>query len=347
MNFASDNTAPVCPEIMEALARANHGNAMGYGDDEETQAFSRLCSELFEREVLAFPVGTGGVANALALSVLVPPYGAIYCQEDAHIDVDECGGPEFFTGGAKIVPLPSPRGKLDPAALAARIANAGAGVVHHVQPAAVSITQATELGTVYSADEIAAIAGVAKAAGLPLHMDGARFANAVAAQNCSAADLTWKAGVDVLSFGATKNGAMAAEAVIFFDPGKAGDFAFRRKRAGQLYSKMRYISAQLRAYVTDDLWLRNARHANAMAARLADGLGAIPGVELLQPVEANELFLAMPGPVIAGLQADGFRFYVMGTAEAPVVRLVTAWNSEAESVAALIASARAHAGVQA
>lgn len=339
MNFSSDNVSGVAPEIMAALVAANEGAAMPYGDDAITQRLEARFAEVFETEVVMFPVATGSAANALALSVLSPPYGAIYCHPDAHINVDECGAPEFFTAGAKLVTLPGDHGKLSASTLETCLAGAGAGVVHHVQPAAVSLTQATEAGTVYSLEEVGAIAQITHHHGLPLHMDGARFANALVHLGCTPAEITWKAGVDVLSFGATKNGAMAAEAVLFFSKDAAQTFHFRRKRAGHLFSKMRFLSAQLEAYLEGDRWLTYATHANQMAQLLAAGLKALPQAELCFPVQANELFVKLPDAVIDGLLASGFRFYrwAGGT-----IRLVTAFNTKPEDVAAFLEAARQH-----
>lgn len=336
-SFASDNTSGVCPEIMEALARVNAGSAPAYGEDEVTRRLEARVAEVFEHEVAVFPLATGTAANALALAALAPRYGAVYCHREAHINVDECGAPEFFTGGAKLVALAGEHAKITPEAVAE--AAYGKGVVHHVQPAAISVTQASEMGAVYTPDEVAALGRLAGEAGLVLHMDGARFANAVAHLGCRPAEVTWRAGVDVLTLGATKNGAMAAEAAIFFDPARAEAFAYLRKRAGQLFSKMRYVSAQLEAYLSDDLWLRNARHANARAARLAEGLAALPGAGLAAPVEANEVFIALPRPVVEGLKAAGYGFYVWREAEAPLCRLVTAFDTPPEAVEALLAEA--------
>ncbi|QQP91223.1 low specificity L-threonine aldolase [Skermanella sp. TT6] len=338
MNFTSDNVTGAAPEILEALVAASSGPTPSYGEDPLTARVSEKLSALFDHEVAAFPVATGSAANALALAALAPPYGAVYCHEMSHVNTDECGAPEMFTAGAKLVGLPGAGGKIEPATLRATLEKAGAGVVHHVQPAAVTLTQATESGTVYTPAEVAALSEVARSHGLPVHMDGARFANAVARLGCSPADLTWRAGVDVLSFGATKNGALAAEAVVFFKPELARSFAFRRKRAGHLFSKMRFLSAQLDAYLEGGLWLRLAAHANAMADRLAAGLAALPGADLRDPVEANEIFISLPEPVTAGLLERGYRFYRW---DGPVVRLVTAWNTSAEDVDRMIADARA------
>ena len=335
MNFASDNATGIAPEILAAIEAANHGPAMPYGADEVTRRLEQRFAEVFEHPVAVFPVATGTAANSLALACLTPPWGAIYCHEEAHIVTDECGAPEFFAAGAKLVTCPGEHGKLTPETLAGRIT--GAGVVHNVQPAAVSVTQETEAGTVYRPDEIAALSSVARRHGLALHMDGARFANAVACLGCSPAAITWRAGVDVLSFGATKNGAMAAEAVVFFDPAKAAEFGFRRKRAGHLLSKLRFVSVQLEAYLSADLWLRNARHANAMAAQLGAGLARLPGARLVHPVEANEVFIALPEIAIERLAAAGFGFYRWG--EEPVLRLVTAFDTDPTAVTSLLSVA--------
>jgi threonine aldolase len=336
MNFASDNVTGVSPEILAALSAANEGAAKPYGQDEYTQRLEAQFNELFETEVTVFPVATGSAANALALSVMTPPFGAIYCLAESHINVDECGAPEFYTGGAKLVTLPGFQGKMPASDLATILAQSGVGVVHHVQPAAVSITQATEVGTVYRPDEIQALAEVAKSYGLYLHVDGARFANAVASLGDSPADLTWRVGVDVLCLGATKNGAMAAEAVVFFNRTLAQTFTYRRKRSGHLFSKMRFLSAQLQAYLQNDLWMKNAHHANQMAGQLARGLEQLPGMKLCFPVEANEIFLEMPDSIISQLLAEGFYFYRWGGENSTTVRLVTAFDTSHEDITAFL-----------
>ncbi|PSB04731.1 low specificity L-threonine aldolase [Merismopedia glauca CCAP 1448/3] len=337
MNFGSDNVTGVAPEIMAALVAANQGAAIPYGDDESTHRLQEIFSQLFETEVVIFPVVTGSAANSLALSVITPSFGAIYCHEDAHINQDECGAPEFYTGGAKLVTLKGEAGKISATDLAQRLATAGTGVVHRVQPAAVSITQATEAGTVYSLEEIGAITQVTHSHNLKLHVDGARFANALVTLGCTPAEATWKAGVDVLSFGATKNGAMAAEAVIFFQPELAKTFGYRRKRSGHLLSKMRFLSTQLETYIKEDLWLKNATHANLMANRLATELAAIPGLELRYPVAANEIFIYLPETVISELFAEGFKFYRWEPGgDLSLVRLVTAFDTEPEAIAAFV-----------
>lgn len=332
-DFRSDNVAGAAPEVMTALSVAATGTASPYGNDPWTRRLGeRLCA-LFDTEVAVFPVATGTGANSLALSALVPPYGAVLCHEDAHIFADECGAPEFFTNGAKLVPLPGEHGKLTPDTVARCVAKAGVGIVHRVQPAALSLTQATEAGTVYTPAEVEALVEVAHAGGMAVHMDGARFANAVARLGCAPADVTWRAGVDVLTLGGTKGGCLAAEAVVFFNPAMAEDFGYGRKRGGHLVSKMRFLSAQLDAWLTDDLWLRLARHANAMADRLAAGLTAVPGVGLAHPVEANELFVRLPDSVAAALEAAGYGFYRWDDGTA---RFVTAFDTPASAVDGLL-----------
>lgn len=341
MNFMSDNVTGAAPEILDAIIKANEGTAPSYGNDDWTKRLTQSLSALFERDVAVFPVATGTAANALSLAALTPPWGSIYCHAEAHIQCDECGAPEMFTGGAKLVTLPGEHGKITPDTLSAALDRVHKGFVHVVQPAALSLSQLTECGTAYSPAEVTALTAVARHHGLRVHMDGARFANAVASLGCSPADITWRAGVDVLSFGATKNGALGAEAVVFFDRELSADFGYRRKRAAHLFSKMRFLSAQLEAYLQDGLWLRLAGHANRMAMRLADGLSALPGAKLAHPVDGNEIFIALPEPVIAGLEAAGFGFYRW---DGNIVRLVTAWNSDEAAVEALLTAAGRLAG---
>ena len=267
--FTSDNISSACPEVMEALAKANEANSPSYGEDPWTHDLAARLGEIFETPVTVFPVTTGTAANALALSTLTPAFGKIFCHELAHINTDECGAPELFTGGAKLIDMPGANGRITAQALEETIY--GAGNVHHAQPASVSITQACESGTVYSIEEIEAIAAVAHSHNLSMHMDGARFANALVTLGVTPAQMTWQAGIDVLSFGGTKNGCLAAEAVVFFKPELVGDFAFLQKRAGQLLSKSRFISSQFAGYLADDVWMRNARQANLMAQRLSKG----------------------------------------------------------------------------
>ncbi len=336
MNFCSDNATGVSPEIMAAIAAANCGAVLSYGDDEYTQRLQVKFSDLFETSVTVFPVATGSAANSLALAVMTPPYGAVYCHRESHINLDECGAPEFFTGGAKLVTITGNHAKIEAETLGKILDKAGVGVVHHVQPAAVSITQATEAGTVYNPAEISQISEVVRRHNLHLHMDGARFANAIASLGCSPADVTWRAGVDILSFGATKNGAMAAEAVVFFNQELAKTFPFYRKRSGHLFSKMRFLSAQLEAYITDDLWLKNAAHANKMTAKLVRGLTGVEGVSFCHPVEANEIFMQLPESVIAGVLGEGFQFYRWDSETGCTIRLVTAFNTQESDVIALV-----------
>lgn len=342
MNFASDNVTGASPAIMEALMRASEGGpAMPYGNDDWTRDLTEKLKSIFERDLVAFPVATGTAANSLALSVLTPPYGAIICHERAHIHVHECGGPEFFTGGAKLVPLQGPDAKLTADAVDEVLRNGWLGDVHSAQPKVVSISQINEAGALYSVDEIAAIADVAHRQRLRVHMDGARFANAVVASNASPADLSWRAGVDVLSLGATKNGALAAEAVVFFDPELARDFVFRRKRGGHLFSKMRFISAQLEAYLENDLWLENARRANAALQRIRDGIAGLPGVSIEGAAPGNLMFARLPVKMIEGLKKAGFVFYDEGGGR---IRLVTAFNTDPADADRFVETARGLAG---
>ncbi len=347
-NFGSDNVTPACDAIMRAVQAANEGSVASYGGDDLTAELKRRASELFETDVAIYPVTTGTAANSLALSQIAAPFGAIYCYEAAHIVTDECGAPEFFTGGAKLIGLPAPDGKITPSQLSHAFSFADEMGVHHVKPAAISVTQATEWGTVYTREELAALSALARQRGLRLHMDGARFANALAHLECSPAEATWKSGVDVLSLGATKNGALCAEAVVFFDPSLAQDFERRRKRAGHLWSKMRFLSAQLLAYLNDDLWLKNARHANAMAESLARGLRALPGARVLHPVQANEIFVELPEKAVVGLESAAFKFYrwpLHQSERGIAIRLVTSYVTQGAEVEAFLAAARFASGL--
>ena len=331
MNFRSDNEAGAHPAIIEAVSGAfRAGPVHSYGADEWTQKVERRLREIFDRpDLAAYPVATGTAANVLALACCCPPWGAIYCNPASHIAVDEANAPQFYTGGAKLVSIDGPAGKVDARKLAAALAEPVYGVVHHPQPAAVNISQATECGAAYSPEEIAAIASATHRHGLKLHMDGARFANALSFVGCTPAELSWKAGVDVLSLGATKNGALGAEVVIFFNSAAAREFEFFRKRGGHLFSKMRLLSSQLDAYFTDGLWLANARHANAMARRLVAGLTPLPGTSLLYPVDANEIFVVLPAPMHDALQAAGAQYHPWPS-DRPgerAFRLVTAFDT--------------------
>ncbi|MFD9236929.1 threonine aldolase family protein [[Kitasatospora] papulosa] len=336
--FTSDNTAGASPEIVRAVADAARGQDLPYGADRHTAGARARFAEVFGRDVDVLPVSTGSAANALSLAALTPPWGSVLCHRDSHVNTDECGAPEFFTGGAKLVPLSGDDAKIDVEQLRVA-AHRRAGDVHSAQPSVVSITQATETGALYSLDEIRGLSQVAKEAGLRVHMDGARFANAVAALGCTPAELTWQAGVDVLSFGATKNGAMTADAVVVFDRALTPELSFRAKRAGQLTSKARFLSAQLDAYLTDGLWLRNAAHANVMATRLGNGLKALPGAHLLHAVDANMLFCRLPQPVIDQLLAEGFAFY-HDRWEPGVCRFVTSFSTTEHDVDAFLEAVR-------
>jgi threonine aldolase len=333
MNFASDNTAPVVPEIFAALERANAGFAPAYGNDDWTRAVELRMSELFEREVATFLVATGTAANAIAIAHCCEPWNSVLCHAESHLATDEAGAPEFFGGGLKLDLLPGANGRLAPATVRAALAR-GRGVPHSVIPGVLSLSQTTEFGTVYRQDEVRALSEIAHERGLAVHIDGARFGNAVASLGCTPAQATWKAGIDVLSFGATKGGALAAEAIVFFDPRRAEGMASRRKRGGQLVSKSRYIAAQFDAFLRDDLWLKLARHANAAAALLASRLTEI-GLKPIWPVEANEIFVALPPEADGRLRAAGAtyapwssEFLPPGVSIAPghkLVRLVTSF----------------------
>ncbi|MFL6602309.1 MAG: threonine aldolase family protein [Steroidobacteraceae bacterium] len=330
MRFYSDNTATAASEILAAIAEANQGHTIAYGDDPWTQRLDETLGNFFGTPVRVFPVATGTAANSLSLATLSPPWGAIYAHEEAHIGVDECGAPQFFTGGAQLVSLPGEHGKLTCETLGAAVDKHPANV-HTVQPAVVSLAQATELGTAYRPAEIAAISQLARDLGLKVHMDGARFANALTFLACHPGDITWRAGVDVLSFGATKNGALTAEAVVFFDPDLVRDFEFRRKRAGHLLSKSRFVAAQLLAYVETGVWERNARRANELAQRL----GGAAGAALLHPVEANEVFVQLGDKRKAQLRDAGFEFYDWGPQTSGEARFVVSWDQREDDVAAL------------
>ncbi len=343
MNFASDNWAGAHPDILRAVVSANDGPAPSYGGDALTKRAEKKFSEIFDCDVAVFFVATGGAANSLALSQMTPPWGMILCHQESHIQMDECGAPELFTGGAKLLPLPGRGGKLTPEIVRAALAGFPERPPHGMPASALSLTEASECGTVYSVDELKALGDAARAAGLRLHMDGARFANAIAHLGCAPADITWRAGVDVLSFGGTKNGCLIAEAVVFFNPADAEGFMFRRKRAAQLFSKMRFVSAQFDAFFEDGLWLRMAAHANRMAHRLSEGLAGV-GATIWYPTEANEVFVSFPPGVAEGLRAGGATFYPWVTpgdpANGTMQRLICSWATREEDVDAFIAAAR-------
>ncbi len=332
MWFASDNTAPAAPEVLEALARVNAGHQPSYGAEAAMERVTARLRSIFEApEAAVYLVATGTAANALALACLCPPWGTVYCHRGAHIEEDECGAPEFYTGGAKLTLIEGAHNRIDPEGLRAAL-NRGEGV-HHVQKGALSLTNATEAGTVYSPEAVGILTGIA--GDLPVHMDGARFANALVGLGCSPAEMTWKAGVDVLSFGGTKNGLLGVEAVILFDPSRAWEFELRRKRAGHLWSKHRFLSAQMEAYLEGDLWLDLARRANDRARRLSAGIAALPGAALTHPTEANEVFASWPRAGHRAAIAAGAEYYLWpdtqsleGPDDAPLAaRLVCGWST--------------------
>ena len=331
VNFRSDNETPAAPEIIAALAAANSGTAHSYGEDQITADLTERFSDIFETKVQVWPLATGTAANSLALAQLCPPYGSVYCHSHSHLNTDECGAPEFFTAGAKLMVLDGEAGKLDSEGLRQALQATGHLGDHENLPAALSLSQASEFGTVYRPDEISALSDVAREYGLKVHMDGARFANAVSSLDVSPANLTWRAGVDMLSFGATKNGTMMAEALLVFDKDLATELGRRRKRAGHLVSKMRFVSAQLAAYLEDGRWLSWAANANRQASRLAEGLESVRGAGLLYPVEANELFVRLEDELAQHLYDNGFQFHLWpGTVD--VYRLVCAWCTSDDQV---------------
>lgn len=319
--FASDNTAPVCPEAWAALQEANTDYAAAYGEDRWTERVCERIREIFETDCDVYFVFTGTAANALVLAQMCQSFRSIICHQNAHIQTDECGAAEFFTGGSKLLLVGGGNGKIDIGQAEALLTRTNE--VHSHKPGAISIAQATEVGTVYTRDEITAIAGVARANQMLLHMDGARFANAVASLNCTPRTITWEVGVDVLCFGGTKNGVAAGELVIFFDKEVSREFDYRVKQAGQLGSKMRFLAAQWRGLLFGDVWLRNAQHANRAACQLASRLQNVPKVEVVFPVEANAVFARMNDQLTCGLQARGWRFYKF--LEPDVYRLMCSW----------------------
>lgn len=337
--FASDTYASLCPEALAALQEANRGHAVAYGDDPLTaRALARL-RELFEADCSAFFVPTGTAANALALAALCQPYHSVLCHADAHVQTDECGAPEYAARGIKLVPLGGANGKLTPEAV--RRAVAGGHDVHSHKPGVLSLSQATEAGTVYGVEEVRALGQLARELGLKVHMDGARLANALASLRVPARAVTWEAGVDVVCFGGTKNGLAVGDAIVFFDRALADGFGYRRKQAGCLMAKMRFVSAPWLGLLESGAWLRNAEHANAMARLLERELRTIRGVEVVYPVQANAVFVRLPPGWAAGLHARGFYFYTIAGAE----RLMCSWDTEEADVAALVTALREVAGL--
>lgn len=331
LSFCSDNEAPIAPQILKSILEANSGFVRSYGEDDLTGQLTDVFAQLFECEVGVFPVATGTAANALALGHVTPPYGAIYCAGHAHILVDECGAPGFFSGGASVVGVDSIDGKVNVDNLQRLFSNWGAHGDHEPRPSTLSITQTTEVGTLYTVEEVNRLSQLAHAHDMVFHMDGARFANAVASLGCSPADLTWRAGVDVLSFGATKNGAMAAEAAVFFRKELGVEFGRQRMRGGHLLSKMRYLSAQLLAYIKDGLWLELAAQANVSAQHLGDGLARLPGVKIAYQVEGNAVFAHLPEVMLEGLLSQGYLFH-RWPGEAGLVRLMCSYALRKEDI---------------
>jgi len=347
MFFASDNSSPAHPDVMAALQKANTGYVGSYGADPIMEDVTAKIREIFEApEAAVYLVSTGSTANALALATFCPPWGAIYCHRNAHVEEDECGAPEFYTGGAKLVLIDGNDAKMDPAKLRHSVKFTARAGVHNVQRGMVSITNVTENGAVYSAAEVAELASIAKEYDMPVHLDGARFTNALISSGATPAEMTWRAGVDVVSFGGTKNGLMGVEAVVIFDPKKAWEFELRRKRGGHLFSKHRYLSAQMQAYLTDDLWLNMARSANAAGGRLAQGLAAIDGANLLHPADANMTFAAFPRHMHQKAQDAGAKYYFWPfdqsldgpSDEALSARLVCSWSTTDADVDAFLAT---------
>ena len=336
-SFASDNRSGACPEVIAAIAEEAGGFGGGYGDDDTTKSMQAAFDEMFERRVKVFPVSTGTAATALALAGICPPWGAVLCSVLAHVYVDESGGPEFYGHGLRLATVAGSHGRIDASALADTLDRGEDHGVHSTALSALSLTQATEAGTVYTADQTAELSSAARAAGCRVHLDGARFANAVASTGSSPADLTRRAGVDVAVWGGTKNGAIAAEAVVFFDDALATDFERRRKRGGHLHSKLRFTSAQLLALLRDDVWLRNAAHANAMAVRIGEAVSG-GGLSVAHPVEANMVFVDAAGVDVTAWRQRGVDFYLERHDGRDVARLVTSYATTPAEVDALIAT---------
>ncbi len=345
MHFASDNTGPVHPQVMEALMRANEGYAPAYGDDALIAEVTRQIREIFEApEAEVHLVATGTAANSLLLASHTAPWQTVFCSRIAHIHEDECNAPEFFSGGAKLTLVETVAGKMTPQGLRAAIEGEETRDLHGPQRGPVSITQASEAGTVHTLEELRALTGIARGYGLPVHMDGARFTNALVHLGCTPAEMSWKAGVDFLSFGGTKNGLMGVEAAVLFDPSRSREFQLRRKRGAHLFSKHRYLAAQMNTYLTDGLWLDLARAANAACARLAEGFARVPEAELLNPAEANILFARLPRAVHRRLFAAGAEYHLWGGTldggpedEPLTARFVTDWSASPEDTERFLA----------
>lgn len=325
MHFKSDNTTNICKPVMDMMIRMNHGHAPSYGQDTETKKTKDLFCDVFEKDVTVFFVSTGTAANSLALSALIPGHGCIFAHKEAHIHTDEANAPELFTGGAKIIPLSGLNNKISSCDLDEKIIQFKGMRPHMAAPTVISISQSTEAGTVYQPDDILLLHQVAQRHGLSMHMDGARFANALVATGVSAAELTWKVGIDVLCLSGTKNGCLAAEAVVFFHKEKAAYFDYMQKRGGQLMSKMRFFATQFQAYFENDLWLKNARHANQMAVHLARVFQQCSDADILYPIEANEVFVKLRHPIANYLRDHGVEFYDWGLPNNPHYRFVTSF----------------------
>ncbi len=338
--FASDNYAGICPEALAVLLEANSGHEVSYGDDTWTEKAANLIRDIFETHCDVFFVFNGTSANALSLASLCQPYHSVLCHEVAHIEVAECGAPEFFANGTKVLLLPGANGKVDPAAV--ERAATRRSDIHYPKPRGLSLTQATEVGTVYTVDELKALWGVARQRGLRIQMDGARFANAVAALGVAPKEITWQAGVDVLSFGGTKNGIAIGEAVVFFNRDLAREFEYRCKQGGQLASKMRFLSAPWVGMLRDGAWLRHARHANTMARRLEAALRGLPRVEIAFPVQTNAVFAKLPDEMVKGMYQRGWKFYTNVGVE--FARLMCSWDTTEGDVDAFAADLRELAG---
>lgn len=334
IEFRSDNSAGVAPEILAAIADANVGSAVAYGADQQTARLEQRVREVFEHSTArVFPVSSGTAANALGLTALCPPWGSVLCHETAHILQSECGATSMLGGGMVIRGVPGADYRVQPATLRSALESVRWGDPHHSQPAVLSLTQPTDMGTIYSVDEVAALAAIARERDLRMHIDGARIANAIVALGCSPADLTWRAGVDIVSLGATKNGVLSTEAIVSFDDQAADQLVYRTKRSGHVTSKMRFQSAQLSAYLENDLWLRLAANSNAMMARLADGLQRL-GVSLLNSPDVNIVFAEISDEAAARLEAAGLLFYRIRPG---VIRLVTSWQTTSDDVDSALA----------
>ncbi len=350
MHFASDNASPAHPRVIEALVRANDGYMPSYGTDPLMDEVTARIRDIFEApEAAIYLVATGSTANALSLACFAQPWSTIFCHRIAHVEEDECNAPEFYTGGAKLTLVEGANGRIDPAELRRLIRFSGRAGVHNAQAGPVSLTNVTEVGTVYSVAEVEQITRIAQEHGLPVHMDGARFANAIAATGATPAEMTWRAGIDVLSFGGTKNGLLGVEAVVIFDPAKAWEFELRRKRGGHLFSKHRYLSAQMLAYLEDDLWLSMARDANEAGARLAEGMQDTDGVSLIYPADANMIFAEFSRAMHRKADEGGAQYHIWPgdqPAEGPddealAARFVCSWCTGEEEVDSFLAMLRA------